>query len=201
MFSEKELDDYFRNNFKLINLYRISSDDYISFRCLYLNQMLNQAYVMAEQAIEKQLKLLLLLLNPEENIKRFNDHKIERLIKRVQSYSDLKLFDFIATGERLSETYEMFRYPDNRIGKINYSWGGNEIDEIDCFFFHLIDVSLLPEEIMFRTGLMVSIFEDRVLPKPIYYAINKNLAFNKRKNDLQIRFHSVRRHFYPGLYE
>ena len=50
--SEEEFSKFLIDNRRLINLHAIASHHYISFRCLYLNKMLNQAYVLAEQAIE-----------------------------------------------------------------------------------------------------------------------------------------------------
>ena len=120
--SNEDFFKYLTENKKLINLHSIASDDYVSYRCLYLNEMLDQAYVLAEQAIEKELKLILLAINSEENMRKFNNHRIEKLINRIQSLSDLGLDKFLVLGKRLSDTYEVFRYPDNKIGHMVTEW-------------------------------------------------------------------------------
>ena len=78
--------------------------------------------------------------------------------------------------------------------------GGNEIDQIDEFFFYLIDISPLPEEVLFRTGIMTSIFENMFISQPKYFSTHRNNTFRKRFHDLNARFHRVRKHFYPTLY-
>ena len=141
-----------------------------------------------------------MIREPQVNIRKYNDHKIEKLISRIQSSSDAGLDKFMGLAKRLTETYEMFRYPDNKIGVMSYSIGGGEIHEFDEFFFSLMDMFPLNDQVLFRTGLMVRIFEDKVIPQQKHFAVFENISFQRRSKDLEERFHMVRKKFYPQLY-
>ena len=56
------------------------------------------------------------------------------------------------------------------------------------------------EEILFRIGLMATIFENSFIKQPRYFATHRNQSLNKRHENLSLRFHKVRKHLYPALY-
>jgi HEPN domain len=182
-----------------MRLHSIASDDYIACRCCIINGLLSQGFILAEQALEKELKSILLLLNPKENIKLFGSHKIEPIIQRIQGLQDLGLTRFQKYGKRLSDIYELSRYPDNKLkDKIdNWSISGHELEHIDEFFFYINERSPLPDEIKFRSGIYALVCDKNLNRHPGYHwAMIDNLAYIKREQYLVIRYNDATKHLY-----
>jgi len=199
--SNDDVRKYCRTNRKIVSLYSIASQDYIAARCCFHNTLIEQSYVLACQAIEKVLKAILLCLNPNENIRKFSNHKLVPLINRIEILGNYNLQKHSEIALKLWETYEMFRYPDNKLEGVypRYSYGGDEIDLIDSFFLELLDLITIPNEVKFRIGLYVSLYEESLvknIPQQKQWATHRNKTLAKKNEELHKIFLSVRNHLY-----
>lgn len=199
--SRFDVQKYCRENSKIVNLYSIASEDYIAARCCFYNTLLEQSYVLACQAIEKVLKAFLLCLNPSENIRKYNNHKLIPLMNKIEKLGGYNLEKHSKIASKLWETYEMFRYPDNKLEGVykKYSYGDNEIDLIDSFFLELLELITIPDEVKFRIGIYVSLYEDSLVknvPQQQHWATYKNKTLVKKNEELNNLFLIVRNHLY-----
>jgi HEPN domain-containing protein len=199
--SRKEVSKYCRENYNIVSLYDIASKDYIASRCCFYNSLTEQSYILACQAIEKVLKAILLCLNPNENIRKFNNHKLIPLINRIDSIENFGLQKHVKIATKLWETYEMFRYPDNKTNGVykRYSYGGDDIDLIDSFFLELIELIPIPSEVKFRTGLYASLYEESLIKnvgQQKYWATHQNKILKVKNNELNRKFLIVKNHLY-----
>jgi HEPN domain-containing protein len=185
-------------------LNQIATDDYIASRCCLLNGLLSQGYILAEQAVEKELKSILLLLLPKENLrdrKKFRQHVINDLINRIHEISSLNLSSFKYLGEVLSDIYELTRYPDNRLRASKSSWSMTSavVDDLDEMFFSLVEESPMPKEVKFRSGIYVLAFDNQDPNSSTqYWALLDNKAFASRLFELEGTFKNVMNHLYPA---
>jgi hypothetical protein len=205
--SSKDIIQFCRTNNKIVSLYSIASNDYIAARCCFYNTLTEQSYVLACQAIEKILKATLLCLNPNENIRKFNNHKLIPLINKIESLGNYNLQKHSKISSKLWETYEMFRYPDNKLEGVykRYSYGGDDIDLIDSFFLELIELIKIPIEVKFRVGLYVSLYNDtklKTMSQKKYWATQKHWITYQNKTlvykteELNKKFLLVKNHLH-----
>lgn len=197
--SRDDVQKYCWENRKIVNFYSIASADYIAARCCFYNTLLEQSYVLACQAIEKILKAIVLCLNPKENIRKYNNHKLIPLINRIEALGSYNLQKHSKIASKLWETYEMFRYPDNKLKGVyrEYSYGGEEIDSIDSFFLELLDLIPIPNEVKFRIGFYVWLYEDSLvknLPQQKFWATHNNRTLAKKNEELNENYLLVRNH-------
>lgn len=206
--SRNDVAIYCRENYKIVSLYSIASDDYIASRCCFYNSLTEQSYVLACQAIEKALKATLLCLNPNENLLKFNNHKLIPLINRIESFGNYNFQNHLKIASKLWETYEMFRYPDNKLKGIykRYSYGEeDEMDLIDSFFLELIELIKIPNEVKFRSGLYVSLCNDTIYENinqqkywenQKYWITHRNKTLANKVKELKDKFLLVKNHLY-----
>ncbi len=132
----KELQKYAREKTDIVGQYDIACHDYIASRLCFFNDMTEQSYILAAQAIEKMLKSILLLKNGKVS----RTHDLDRLFYEVSK--DINLKSFREINNKLNISYSMFRYPDNypKTGKGGSlgCWGGSEINKIDEYFMCLL---------------------------------------------------------------
>lgn len=208
--TNNEIQDFLRVNVDAREFHSIASEDYIAARCCWYNTFLDQGYILATQAIEKELKSILIYLDPSVDIKSFKSHRLEPLIQKIQVLKDLGLNKYQKIGKKLSDVHELQRYPNNKLSEkiIEYGFGGHETDEIDEFVFYLLDIHPFPTEVKFRIGLYASILHNRTMNllgnpntltrKNTHWAILNNKAFNKRKNSLYIEHEQVINHLFKN---
>ncbi|UOY08224.1 HEPN domain-containing protein [Muricauda sp. SCSIO 64092] len=203
--NNQQLREYCHKNQIIVGLHSIASNDYIAARCCFYNEMLDQAYILASQAIEKELKCMLLLMDEDTDLNNIKSHShdLEKLMDKIQSVKDMGLQAFNDINERLNETYLMFRYPDNFIKKMNgykkYSHGGEEINEIDKYFIHLLDTIPLPPEVKYRTGFLVTAFREETYGiQPTVWAKHNNLSFNQNKKRWYNEYLLIKKHLYSS---
>ncbi|WP_074406652.1 HEPN domain-containing protein [Aquimarina megaterium] len=187
--TRSEVNEFARNNITAMGMRHIASEDYLGCRCCFFNGLLSPGFVLAEQAIEKELKSILLLLNPSENVRKLGNHKIVPLLQKIENIKKLGLTKFEPLGNRLSNIYELSRYPDNKLNKEINHWtiSGIEIVEIDEFFFFLNEVSPLPDELKIRSGIYAYLS-----PKKKHtlndWATMENKAYMARKESFEKRY-------------
>lgn len=206
--SNNDLVQYCRTNYKIVSLYDIASSDYIAARCCFYNTFTEQSYVLACQAIEKLLKATLLCLNPNENIRKYNNHKLIPLMNRIESLGNNNIKKHSKIASKLWETYEMFRYPDNKLKGVypRYSYGGDdELDLIDSFFLELIELIAIPNEVKFSTGLYGSLCNNTIFKNinqqkhwdtQKYWITHQNKSLINKTAGLTEKFVLVKNHLY-----
>lgn len=178
---------------EFINIHKISlmlrgygADDYLACRGCFLIGLLLQGFVLSEQALEKELKSTLLLLSPQEDLMKYKDHRLEKVINRIQDIKDYNLNSFLPLATKISDAYGLFRYPNNKIHSIVKEWSCNssEINHIDEFYFFCNDINPMPLEFKFRNGIYPRIFEKKSEIKS--WLFDKNIALSKRHSELQL---------------
>lgn len=157
----QELKEFGRRNGSALRLYKDACNDYLGYRCCYLNGILIPAYTLAQQAIEKQLKSILLILNPEEKVKKYL-HDLKALILKLANDYNFEAKQYLELGTRLSNLYELNRYPGNKLEQEikEYNMGGAEYEEIDNIFIFLADKSQVIECRKARGQLFTYLFSD-----------------------------------------
>lgn len=193
---------YSRLHQRAMLLHKIATDDYVAARCCLFNGLLPQGYILAEQAMEKELKSLLLLISPKEdfrNRKIYRQHNLNDLLNRLHELSTIDLNSFVDLGTTLTEAYELSRYPDNKLAKTITSWSMSSsiIDDVDEMYFYLLERSIMPVEVKFRSSVYVLAFEESFInQKTKEWALYKNVAFGVRSHDLQMTYQNVLNHLY-----
>jgi hypothetical protein len=136
--------------------YGKSADDYISGRCLVLNNLLITGLVLQVSAIEKILKAMVGTKDTTCNLKAFN-HNLTKLFNQVNQYQNYDIGRFGYYIPKLEQIYEM-RYHDNSIKE--FSFGGPYDDGvIDDFYIELVDQIQIIPEIKFTAGLPPIVFD------------------------------------------
>ena len=74
------------------------------------------------------------------------------------------------------------------------------ITEVDEMFFFLLDLSPMPQEMKFRSGIYILLLDTSTNPlfNEHYWARHGNLAFESRRENLSKIFQEVMEHLYPG---
>lgn len=194
--------EYANQHRNAMRSYSIANEDYIASRCCLLNGLLSQGYILAEQAIEKKMKSIIWILTPSMrfNDKKFRLHKLSHLIHYIHENSKIDLRHIEQLCETLSDIYEFARYPDSKISSKRSSWhfSVSIIHEVDEAFFNLIEVSPMPNEVKFVTGLYATALDTRrPHNRAQFWALNDNNAFKKRSQDLRYKHELVMNHLYP----
>jgi len=182
---------YWKANSMAIKFNGRADSDYIAARCCIINGLLSQGFVLAEQAIEKKLKSLLLLLNPLENVKQYRNHQIEPLIKRIQILSDLGLNNYLTFGKKISDLFTLNRYPDHGLPICTYGMSSLELATFDEMYFYLMEISPLIDEIKYRISLYSWICIENNDITSRYWATIQNKTYEAKKNEIQERFIEV----------
>lgn len=199
----QEMIDFGKSNGTAMSLIHLAADDYKGSRCCIINSILGPGFILAEQAAEKYLKCLLKLIAPTENLKKFNRHKLTDLIEKIKEFGDYGLDKYVPLAKRLSDLYELVRYPDNDLIKIISSYGmrGDEVDKIDEFIFHLMDKLPIPDEIKFNGEIYGSLFNFKGEENTLwsYWFIYNNKQFEMHRNDLRTNFIQVFNYLHPQM--
>lgn len=189
-----------KENNLALNFRWIAVNDYAASRCCFLNGLLSQGFVLGEQAIEKELKSILLLINPNENVRSLPNHQIIPIIDKIHNQSELNLKPFLEFGKKLSEFYELSRYPNNKLSKVIKTWGmgSDEIDFIDEMYFYLDRITLIPDEVKYRSGIHAFFFDkNNFLQKAFGNWITiKNKEYKKVKGTFEEKYMEVRIHLF-----
>lgn len=189
-----EIADFAYNNKTAILLRMIALDDYIACRLCMLNGLIPQGFIMAEQAIEKELKSILLIYNPNFDLSKHRRHLLEPLIQKIQEIEDLGLSTFQSFCKRISDLYELERYPDNKLLENIKSWGAStiELHEIDELFFHINDVSPIHHDVKFHSGLYMKLFsKSQISHKDHNWLVANNKAFLNQQKELKQEYERI----------
>ncbi len=180
-----------REEVKLITRFKsISFDEYLATRCLIINSLLCPAYLLAQQAIEKLLKCVILTYDKEYSLKRHNNHEIQPMIKVLEEYTNRNLSEYDQLCENLFHGFQMLRYPDNYIksDKNHIVIKSEEIQEIDKIYFALYDIMNLPLEIKYLTTGLYNCLTNEKKDKSYEICVLNNIQFlfeRKRHEDLR----------------
>lgn len=136
--------------------YGNSADDYISGRCLVLNNLLMTGLALQVSAIEKMLKAIIGTKDLSCNLKSFN-HNLTKLFNQVDQYRDYDISRFKYYIPKLEQIYEM-RYRDNSIREFMFG-GPDDEGVIDEFYIELVDQIQLMPEIKYCAGLLPIVFD------------------------------------------
>lgn len=192
--------DYARTNKVAMEFLLIATEDYIAARCCFNNNFLSQGFILAEQAVEKMLKSILLFLSLNDNYRKYSSHKIEPIIQRIQELRHLDLTKFQVFAKRLSDIYELSRYPDSKLSKKINSWGmsGDELHLIDKMYFHLQEILPIPDEVKYRSGLYHHLCETSGImnSKHHYWATFNNKIFQQKKAYISKKYKEIYEHLY-----
>lgn len=193
--SQEKVRVFSKENNLALNFRWIAVNDYIASRCCFFNSLLPQGYILAEQAIEKELKSILLLINPNENIRRLPNHQITPIIEKIHSHSELDLSFYLEFGKRLSDIYELSRYPDNKLAERikSFGMGTDEVDLVDQMYFHLDRITLIPDEIKYRSGIHAYLCDNNPIALKTFgkWILFKNKEHEKIKEQLRVKYKEV----------
>lgn len=178
------MNEFYKNNKKVLQLIQIFTEDYLGARCCLLNGLLNPGYILAEQAIEKELKSLILILSPKESFKKnklYPYHDCSALLKRLQNITKLNLVPYENLVFVLSNTYHSLRYPDNDHLTTSgiYSLSTKLIDDLDEMFIELFVQLPIPDDIKCLIGIQ-SILKIKKYETELELLIKANKAYSKR---------------------
>ena len=72
------------------------------------------------------------------------------------------------------------------------------IDDVDEIYFYLLERSIMPIEVKFRSSVYVLAFEENYInQRTKEWALYKNIAFDLRSHHLQMTYQYVLNHLYP----
>jgi HEPN domain-containing protein len=147
--NQLELLSFSRENKMALVLLLRAARDYASARCLIVNG-LPAGLVIGAESVEKFLKALILLENPDCNVRRFG-HRIPDLLVEASRISidldDPKLHE----SARQLVQYFQSRYPDNPNQPSSMST--DKLADLDHFVVSIVNSLSMPRNAKFRTGL------------------------------------------------
>ena len=187
---EKVMEFSRKNQNAMIFLYQ-SQIDYISARCLMLNNLFT-SLIFGCQAIEKMLKAYISLEIKPKKVPRIHD--LYELKNTINFSKNLNLDNFNELLQRLYGHYQS-RYYDNK--EIIKQSSGDELYEMDELFFYLLDNIPIPLEVKFRGFLFAHLFEKNL---SIWgyrkWTILKNKALNRRIRNYEDTYLKLKVHLY-----
>jgi HEPN domain-containing protein len=190
--TNKDMIMFARENQKAMLMIMNATTDYASARCLLLNGLF-PGLVLGAQAVEKYLKGSILFLDKNKDTRKLS-HGLVDLKNELQKLSGLHLEKFNPFLERLEKHY-LTRYPDNKDSSKSMSTG--EIREIDELIIFLNESLSVRNEIKFRSGLYVQIFDESSAGRSKNVWLTKsNLALN----NIYSRLHAEYKVVYEKLY-
>ena len=166
---------------------------YIAARCCLLNHLF-VGLTLAAEAIERLLKgFIYLETGHKPGIKRKDAHNPFMLKEQLKKVNDCKLDQYDDLLKRLY-SYFQDRYYDNPDRSMKKSTG--ELIEIDELWSMLIDLLPMPDELKFRSGTYVMLFEDKNRGGKLLLQNNKFLA--SQLPALEKRYKKVMNTLYPS---
>lgn len=193
--TREESSIYCRENKDAMRFADIAANDYIACRCCMVNY-LPMGAVLGSQCVEKIIKSTLFLLRndtTEVKLKKFM-HGIWPMIECYQEnlivvYPDILKYE--RTIKKLDEFY-----------KNRYEWNvgmelPNDLFLIDELFLYLLVNSPMPDEVKFRSGFLVRIFDDHILNHAsIHWSMLNNNAFMLQYGVLKNKYDLVMKNLY-----
>lgn len=188
--TREEVAAYCRENKDAMKFADIAAKDYIACRCCMLNY-LQMGAVLGSQSVEKILKSALLLIRKdisEKEVKKFK-HGIWSL---VCHYKDdlIEIYPDILKHENLFKKLDIFY-------ESRYSWGAsmtlpNDLYFIDNIFLYLLIKLPMPDEVKFRSGFFVTIFDDHIMNhSQVHWSVLNNNVFIVEHGNLKKKYESV----------
>lgn len=137
--------------------------DYLAARCLLLNKIF-VGLVIAHEAVEKQLKAILILEKVTMPQKCHDVSNLAALLIKKDSNKYYFLADQTDFLARLNLHYG-WRYYDGDISKRSQSMSCEDLDPFDALWLALYEcyTNFLPEEFRFRTYLLPYLFDENML--------------------------------------
>ncbi len=178
----------------------IAMEDYMGCRCCILSHLLTPGFVLGQQAIEKVVKSILFTLNEDQYDKKLN-HKINPLIRDVNTIADTDLIPHIPLIDKLDELYNSLRYPPkiNENRPSTFGLSSPELDDFDEYFFNLMEIHPMPDELKYNTFLFHILFNtSKYVGQMKDAAVRKNKALEKRRAKLNARFLEVEEYILKG---
>lgn len=165
---------------------------YIAARCCLLNRLF-VGLTLAAEAVERLLKGFIYLETGQKlNVKGKDAHNPFALKEQLKRARDYKLDKYDDLLKRLY-SYFQDRYYDNPNRSMKKSTG--ELIEIDELWSKLIDLLPMPEELKFRSGTYVMLFEDKDHEGKLLLQNNKFLI--QQFPTLEKRYKKVMNILYP----
>ncbi|WP_336518562.1 hypothetical protein [Pollutibacter soli] len=179
--------EFGRENRNALLLNSTSADDYVASRCCFLNGLIGQGYILGEQAIEKVLKSAILLIDKNINVrskKQFGIHNIEQLIIHFGSVANVDCQRFFSMAQKLTEAYELLRYPDNKI-KVpgsSYHFTPKFISEVDEVYIFVAEKLNIPDNVKYRTGIFRMLFMSSVERTKYWLQLDNSILKSKLRD-------------------
>lgn len=154
-----------------------SAYDYISGRCLCLNNLGSVGVILQVQAIEKIMKAMIAEKNPSFNFKKVS-HDLMKAFDIISQDKSYNISQFEGELDKLMQIYLM-RYNDQRPGGITLGNRDNYI--LDEIYVELTDQIQIHPEIKFKSGLMSIVFDKYdQLRQYKRWALKENKPLDKR---------------------
>jgi hypothetical protein len=196
--TKPEVDDYARTNQYAMLMLFVAGSDYFACRCCILN-MMSSGFRLASEAVEKLLKAYIFLETKQKTTLKQNDRHNPYLLKEeLQSAlkaRDTELDNFDGLLNQLFGHYQS-RYPDN---KGQGSASSQELTQIDKLFIFLIEKLPMPDELKYRSGFFVSVYDSnaRQFWRDYHWATEQNSLLQAKMPLIEQRYKEVFEHLYP----
>ena len=137
------------------HFYKQSAEDYGAARCCLINGLF-PGFVMAEQAVEKLIKGILLTADPSFKPKRSQGHDLTFLCSKLQeTYPAISLSGFEDTIKMLQSCYDG-RYPDSGTDALAHTTA--QLRSIDELYMHLDNHVPIAGDMRFRIGALPRLY-------------------------------------------
>ncbi len=190
--SREEVMNFCRKNQSALLMFGQAGEDYISSRCLLLNNLLT-GLTLSSQAIEKILKSFILLEDGVSTKLKGKDlHNPFKLKEELKNKRDYRLDKFDNLLKKLYGHYQS-RYFDNKdSSKVKST---DELNDVDELWIYLIKIIPLPEEVKYRTSFFTTLFKDTF--NTAYFIRERNQAISNDLGEMKKKYFQVFNHLYP----
>ncbi len=163
-----------RNQDALMFIYT-GDKDYVAARCCIING-LSSGFVLASQAIEKNLKACI-CLESKDKISMIHDvYKLKEILKK---YKDYKLDKYDEILKKLSDHYNA-RYHDNLLKYGTNGSSTDELNDIDKLWVEIKEKLPIPKENKYKTRFFSDLLEPNKYYKDEFWLKEHNKAIKSK---------------------
>ncbi len=191
---KKDVQCFARKNQYATLMFCSAAEDYISSRCLILNNLFT-GFTLISQSVEKLLKAVIFLETGQKtNSKGLDRHNPYILKEELQEKVDYGLNQFDGLLKRLYGHFQA-RYFDNKDMIRNMST--KEIREVDDLWIYLLEKAPFPLEVKYRLSFFGFLFDEDALKLGYrYWATHNNKALMGKLKEMEQTYMMVKDFIY-----
>ncbi len=156
----------------------LAAQDYVAARCCLLNGIILPGYILAAQAVEKELKSIIMLVKPESHQLKKYRHDLVRIIDDLNEIYNINLLIYKSFVETLSLVYKSRRYADDKAENSVQYLSNDILADLDNMFLTFAEFNFLRYNLKYHNGVLAIMLSEKNHPIK-FWALKENVFFEK----------------------